>query len=649
MPALQYHLLNKRLESGTTFSIIFGVVAAVVIVACALWGIALPEYHRNRGRKRPPSTPTIRWNTGSILTTRKRSKFTRTYPSHPAVRPLLSKPSAAQIVSTYNPRTESPFPDGPAFPMISFSKTRANSTPPLATSVSSNGLFTPVKRSSSGDDESKSKYHTVPRAAYAKHLAIPSSDFGDAKDFILAVPEPLALKPRDAGRPPAVVRHLQKFGFNNTASPMSSDKHLHPNKLFRAVQKADVRNSFCSGTSMRVDHRHSDTAKDISSKDSFSNDESVIQEDPSEISYRSYKDTVSSGPGEEVSTPAPKASNNLDSHDQDLAMVHRLRSYQSLTAGHVPKPSRAGIITRSNTPVEELRKLYAREERNAAGPSTQPPSTGRLSTLLTSTEVGSDFGSISTPATSPAFPPSNSNLLPYPLHVKKSFEPGSVRESGISNPFTIGTSVFGESSHDVTSTIETDDQRCDNKGTRGFYHAGRRLTKPPPLDIRRDVKAPPSDTGNPRRSFTEFSHAVFGPLIKANGMRSRARASSMYSRDTHGISMVNTPVTPDFPTPASEVFPDRSVSSNQVKSQDSVKARIDEWTRRVEGNIVPPLPQIRHVSPMLKWSNTLAEEESEEAKAQDATTGELPSPNGSPLNQNNRRDGNYAPGGAVWI
>lgn len=313
MPALHFHVLQKRLESGTTFSIIFGVIAAVVIVACAIWGIAIPEYRRNR----PPSPAAVKWNTGSILTTRTRSKLRRTYPNHPAVRPLLSKPSAAQIVSTYNPRTESPFPDGPAISMTSFcrgGKARANSSPLLPTSISSNGLFTPIKRSDSRDDDSKSKYHTVPRVNDAKHLAAPSSDFGDAKDFILAVPEPLALRPREAGRPPAVTRHLQRYGTPLTDSPAASDKHLHPNKLFRAVQKADLRNSFCSSTSMRIDHRQSDAAKNLSTKDIVEIEDEAIQEEPVEMSCEPNTDNRSN-----KEAPASEY-NSADDQNRDLAI-----------------------------------------------------------------------------------------------------------------------------------------------------------------------------------------------------------------------------------------------------------------------------------------------------------------------------------------
>lgn len=271
MPAIPRNHLHKRVDSGSVFALTFGIVAVVLVVVCVIWKFVLPEYRKQRRFR-------TKGDDGSGLTSRKFS-IGRSYPSHPGVRPLLSKGSPAQLLPTYNPRTESPFPRGSVRWSASV---RARSTPGPSTSFSSNGLFTPVRGNSLNGDDSRSKFHTVPRAADAKHFVAKSIDFGDAKDFILAVPEPLALRPREAGRPPAVVRHLQKYGKKSSISPATSDRHLHPNKLFRALQGPDVRDSYCSSTSMRVDHHHSDTAHDFSAQDMVDIVDQAIQEGANE-------------------------------------------------------------------------------------------------------------------------------------------------------------------------------------------------------------------------------------------------------------------------------------------------------------------------------------------------------------------------------
>lgn len=597
MPVLRHHQLQKRITSGTSLSVVLGVVVAVVLAACVIWAVVIPAI-----RKRQAPTPaTTQWADGTVLTTRRRSRLKRTYPSHPAVRPLLSKPSVPQSLTFYNPRTESPFPDGPALHSVRFCSTRnlrAQSTPPLSASASSNGLFTPIKRNDLKNDNSKSQFHTVPRAADAKHVPVKSFDFGDAKDFILAVPEPLALKPRDAGRAPAAVRPLNRFNTSLTsltASPAYSDKLLHPNKLFRALQGPEIRSSFCSSTSMRVDHRQSDAPADVAP---------TAMNNTMEETGRLCSETYVDHDGDK----GDLAITMDHSQDKELANTHRLRSYRSLTAGESVHVTRAGTLTRPKTPVGELRRRYNQCQRSVTLPSVPNAQHGAVSAMFTSTDVGSDYESLSTPPTSPAFHPSDSCLLPTPLNLKKSFEPEFAQDIDYIQDAAATTFVGGQQCTDeMLSEFVNAGRAVNGQETRGFYHAGRRLTKPARLDIKRGNKAPPSPYRHSRRSITDFGHAVFGPLIKTNPMRSRARASSLYSRDTHGISMVNTPVTPDFPTPASGSFTDLSVCGNPFKAQESVKARIDEWTQRIEGKAGRPLPPIRHVSPMFGASRSLTD------------------------------------------
>lgn len=578
----------------------FGIVAGLVLFSCFVWGIAIPWLRKRCARK----STKPQWTDSVVLTTRRRSRLKGIYPSHPAVRPLLSI-SATHSLTIYDPRTESPFPDGPAPQSTKFASTRnlrAQSTPPLSASTSSNGLFTPTKHSNIENDNSRSRFHTVPRGNDARYVPAKSFDFGDAKDFILAVPEPLALKPRDAGRPPAVARHLDRYGTSLTSlttSPAQSDKLLHPNKLFRALQRPDVRSSFCSSTSMRIDHRRSDAVTDLSPDD-------VVN--PVEKATNKENNTPWSEPAANCEVDKEDTMVTEDTENKGFANVHRFRSYQSLTAGDSVNRTRAGTLTRPKTPVQDLRRLFNQDQRSITLPSVHIPQHGTASALFANTEFGSDYDSLSTPATSPVIHPSNVCLLPTPLNLKKSFEPDSVEHIHASRQVNADTFASGQKSTNmIPSIVAIDDQTENSQETRGFYHTGRRLTKPLPLHIRPSSKEPHSGNLDSHRSFTDFGQAVFGPLIKSNTMRSRARASSLYSRDTNGISMVNTPVSPDFPTPASDAFTNLSVCGNPFKAPESVKARIDEWTQRIESKTVRPLPPIRHVSPFFGASPSMDE------------------------------------------
>lgn len=598
MPVLRLHQPQKRSDTGLALSIVFGIVTGLVLLACFIWGFALPWLRKRCARKSTKN----QWTDSIDLTTRRRNRLKRTYPSHPAVRPLLSKPSATNSVTFYDPRTESPFTDNPAPPTIRFASTRnlrAQSTPPLSASTSSNGLFTPVKRSDTENDDSKSRFHTVPRATDARHVPVKSFDFGDAKDFILAVPEPLALKPRDADRPPPVpvVRHFDKYNTSITSlttSPAHSDKHLHPNKLFRSLTGPDIHNSFCSSTSLRIDHRQSDAVTALPADDVADTGDKTIHEDAG-------KPWSDAGVQDEAKKE-DSASTRDHSQNKELANVHRFRSYQSLTAEEPVSRTRAGTLTRPKTPAEDLRTLYNEDQQSVTLPSIHFLHRGAASTQFGNTDFGSDYDSFSTPATSPVMYPSNTCLLPTPLNLKKSFEPESGPQCTTSEQDPTNVSAYHEQSASNIPSILISDRARSSRDTRGFYHTGRRLTKPAPLNIRTSSKETPLEDSHSRRSSMDFGQAVFGPLLKTNTMRSRARASSLYSRDTHGISMVNTPITPDFPTPGSGTFTDQSVCGNPFMAPESVKARIDDWTQRIESRVAPPLPPIRHVSPFFAAS-----------------------------------------------
>lgn len=644
MPALHLHHHQRRIDSGSTFSVILGIIAAAVVLACAIWGFLVPRWKRKHA-----ATPSrTKWNNGSILTTRRRpGGRIRIFPSHPAIKPLLSKPSTAQILPTYDPRVESPFPDNPnpglngGLPDV----VRIHSAPVTSNSTSSDGLFTPARHNALEEDQSESKYHTVPRANNTKHLVGKSADFGDAKDFILAVPEPLALKPREAGRPPAVTRHLEKYGTAHTASPADSDKLPHPNKLFRAIQNGDIRSSLCSSTSLRVDHRESDAAASAT-KEVEDAIEKAIEEEAGQRQYLAYSSDSS-----KASTVVRPEHNEFVRGEEGITVMHRLRSYRSLTGSRIPTLSRAGTITKPRTPMDELRRVYAPDAKHDVVPTARLPQQMTSSTALTMIDYSSEYDSTSIPATSPILPPTALQLLPTPLRPRRNSETTPVAEGQIlSCSITMqSVDVTEKGQSGVTPLQSVFGRKREKRVGRGFYHAGRR-PKPAPLNIQPNISLPSVHNHRPRKSTTGIGTTIVAPVVKPSKLKSRMRASSMYSEDTHGFNRILTPSTPDFPSPIIDIFTDHEVCGNPFTGRESVKARVEEWTQRIHGQATPPLPS----SKLLPNPDNAGKEAT---KAQLSTEGDeanekrltVVNDYDKECNQSTADPLGIAPGDAIWI
>ena len=533
------HDLYKRLEPGPISAVCVSGLVVSIAAVCIFLGYILPRWKQHRKDSRPMS----KYDDSTILTRR-----IKHYPSHPAIRPLLSKPSAAQILPTYNPRTESPFPDSPNFVKgFAHGPGRVNSAPQMLSSISSNGLFTPTRNNSNSQSIMSSQYHTVPRAVKSKLIAGDSDEFGDAKDFILAVPEPLAFKSRSSGRPPAVTRQLERHGTINTASPATSDKHLHPKKLFEALGRSNYRSSLCSSTSLKVDHRISDAAMAAREMDEALK-EAIIQESDRNCNtgYSTEESKPNSSAGQ-ISDPV-----------SDHTTLHRLRSYRSLTGSKSPKLVRSGTLTRSRTPVTELSKVYDPEpEQQTVDSMSQPgqthPAKGTMANDGFTTEVPStDLSLTSSVSSSPSIVPFGAILQP---EYKRKF----------SEPVTSRRALF----------------------------------------------------------------------VNQEQLRIRVRASSMYSRDTHGYSLNTTPLTPDFPSSVNGGMGEDYVNQKLAAGRESVKDRVNQFNQ-LTGQENIPLIRLSPALPLAKIEVGPPQHSSEcrEDSGQELTIGQGP--------------GN-APGGATWI
>jgi hypothetical protein len=187
------HSLRPRAEGGNKpFVIVFAVVASVVITVCFLWGC----YWKKK-------------NPGPLLHTRsngfdsqkdKKAKYTsrRPFPSHHSSLRRFNKQPTREP-SNRGPRIETPFvrslPTGDTIKLSSLNP-KYLSPPNLQDQIDSHRLFLSTRDSTAQLlQEHPDSVTRTPRTrtALAKHETN-VGEFGDAKEYILALPEPLALK-----------------------------------------------------------------------------------------------------------------------------------------------------------------------------------------------------------------------------------------------------------------------------------------------------------------------------------------------------------------------------------------------------------------------------------------------------------------------
>ncbi|OAP59181.1 hypothetical protein AYL99_06479 [Fonsecaea erecta] len=211
-------------NSGRTFSIIFAVIAFLVVLGCVVWGIVLPKFRKRRGTHR----------LGRYTVTPNYPAFSPPprFPSHPALlRGFRKQPQIP--VQRYDPRIESPFPNSPA-------QLHSTHRPPQAGSGNAvshiYGLFTPPQCWLSMRNHTQTMSRGNLQAARQGAGIDPRNftSFRGKHDYILPVPEPVVLKPRPAGRPPPLKKQLERFPF-----PFDSGRNdglVHPVKLFQELQ-----------------------------------------------------------------------------------------------------------------------------------------------------------------------------------------------------------------------------------------------------------------------------------------------------------------------------------------------------------------------------------------------------------------------------
>ena len=614
MPAF-HHSLNKRTDAGATFSATFGALAASVLIVCAVWGFFIPRWRSKKARGRVSNRSihgvTFDGTTGAQLTT---------FPPHPAVKPLLSKEIRDRNALVKNPQTERPSPSQRlSQPSPIYDPRRTSAI--VAATPSSNGLFTPQRQSVVDRRIAKNQFHTIPRASDARDFAEVSNVsnvYGDAKDFILAVPEPLILRPKDCtDSVTADVDHSEPLV---NVSPSTSNKLLHPNKLFTAVEKGEYRGSLYSTSSLRLDHRKSDLVRSM-----------TVQEVTEAVDI-----ALAEGKNDKDTDGDMK---NDEPYQQGDTAMNRLRSYRSLIGSRQPKLARAGTLSRPKTPVDDLRKFYSEGYDKEYVPMICLSRELTQSTALTHGETTSGSESLSTPSSSPTMVPSTLHLLPTPLKPSRSF--ANTKQVDVVRSQSSNTT--GSVTSDKDGGTNTDEEIIDSENISATPKGMIRGKKPVPLKL--TAGSISMNGRDSRRSMTDFGPILSPPMFMPGHLKSRVRASSMYSRDTQGHSLATTPTTPNLPSPMVDIFSGHESFGNPYKNRDSVRAQASRWEQFIDSQSTSSLSNTRTTSqsrePLISHAakqGSRSDESLNSGLTEDAKNVSI-----------GRRNSHAAPGGAIWV
>jgi len=519
--------LQRRSEaSAKTFSIIFAVIAVVLIIICLVWGFVLPRY---RKRKKPELNPLHRGGG----TNSSGSNDAHHFPSHPAVlRGFRSK--QRPVLDRYNPRTESPFPqNGPLpeyAPPVPFLTSH-----PLSNSLygpgNSHGLFSPTKSCIQPRQGMMLQNETSKpqgKAKCAKEVEVTA--YEQCQDYILPVPEPLVLKPRPAGRPPPLTRQLERFPIPiGTLKP--KDNLLHPAKLFEGVESRDSQ-STADTVGTPCPPQYQVRRMNLPTADtSLRNNDAV---DLDELSERTAR---------------------LRGRSQGKERKAMVASIQGK-----PTLRRAGTVTRPRTPVAEMRERFNQNTINVPANGT----TSRTDNCTPSVNPFDTPGDSSTPPTSPRYSynfrvPSRAQFPgrhAYPENKGTNMEQPEIARIP-SWPPGFQTAVPNASSelgNDSGSTADRFQPARLNLNPFSNLRSGGRYAK--------------------GRSLSSRSTA-FRPMMVPRSYRSH-RASSVYSRDTRGMSTLPSP-THDEIMQYQAVQPSSFIDERNTMLMNNVKSKIDEW------------------------------------------------------------------------
>ena len=529
MPAILHHALARRsVSTGKTFSIVFVVVAFLVVAACILWGYFIPNWRSIYSR---PSSTRFKCLGGAAkyLSPHPPPRYVQHFPSHPALRGMHKKASRSLLL--YDPRTETPFPNNPQMgDCISLST--LNLTP------------CPQSKRSWRHRQATHIYELPKTPGTLSQLAgtlesLQTSDEERAADFdIPEVPHPVA---RPAGRPPHLIKQLERFPLPATQSSQRFDTSVHPNLLFAKLDKLDK---------LDTDMKPQPSAQ----PDIGSTSEHILLE--AKRFGDSRKNTLYQNSGPVSSEPGEIS--DADSHGHRSAGQERAQSLGERTeekrelkseASQELKQSPAFAEKRNSSGLQGSRIKFT-PLRHASFRQYLTPST---ELLTASTSAESECVQPTTPPTSPLLPQSGIlDLLPTPLRLRHAVlrasteSPTHRREnrhlgSSKANALTespeasapLGLHTRLKSKRNLRLSLGFYNRSSALKKTRGQLNASRadgefdgNSRKSPGFDGK--------ERGDENSSGVELSGPKLSPPNSCQG-------SSVYSRNTRGISYLRTP------------------------------------------------------------------------------------------------------------
>ena len=556
------HALQRRGDSpGRIFSIVFAIIAFLVVLGSLILVIVLPKF-----RKKPKQHPLSRYP----IVPNYPHPFgpPPRFPSHPAVlRGFRKHPTRPP--RQYDPRVESPFPTSPTQLDHIHRPLQDHS---VHATTHSGGLFTPPPCSFSTRTQKQGFPHQKLRAAGYVQRPDPReyTAFSDKHDYILPVPEPVVLKPRPAGRPPPLTRQLERFPM-----PLSSSHKgglMHPMKLFQVIEQRHSDTTLGSvGTPCPV----APNVKHPTARETTAMSAKVQGQPPSRPIKQESCKLIDRG------TLLPEASPSLRKLEVQPTSVDAVERSKQPTTQKQERLERMGTLTRPKTPVAEIRDWFDRAASNA---TKEKSSSNR-----TYTPSSNPFA---TPGLS-STPPTSANKTPAPTTPSKPYGTASCMDVPSHGHRRTPSSVILPSPERLTAFPWATPSKKARQAIKGSPQARlfRKRSNTKRLKLVSWSKLRPSTRPSQRYSASSLS-TIFKPILGTRSHHSQG-ASSVYSRDAKELSFLESidrsGTGTSYKNEAESVYQMRVLSRNvsrlprkQSASIDLLTTKINNWDLHTE-------------------------------------------------------------------
>jgi hypothetical protein len=378
--------------------------------------------------------------------------------------------------------------------------------------------------------------------------------------------EPSYLAPRPAGRAPTLSKQLDKFPIPSSDRVKRFDTLAHPNLLFEKLQKLDTQATHVTAVASAVPSPPRSHQAGISRAQSRSPEPVYLQPERRVDTTQN----LSTLPQQALNSARMQKGKSRRRRTA-IRMRDRWDALSIRDTLHLPKP-------RPKTPTA---KSQSRSSRTTARSNAKPPRKSSLRRYLTpSTEpltlrtpARPAPGTWITPPTSPPPPTNSPVLVPTPLRLRR-----AALRANASSPTPcpihanrsarLASSTIGFSDAALSLERGLESKRARRKST-GFYHpshtAGEETTQalPPRLtiDTTKATGIPTSSTAN----ASKYSLASPTSLQPPRALGGSDKGSSIYSRTTKGMSLIQTPTYTKTP------------QSPRANSVDILRSKIDAW------------------------------------------------------------------------